>query len=218
MKQRPAYTGPVVIVGNGGSVDRVPASFWHQPGVEYVGTNRCLALAACQTVEWSVLCMRDSYRKMFFKKDHGWQYHDQLWKPSPAWKVGSSSDRGVSCDEFVRQEPKWQLERNEDRGNHEAAVMRNSSVVLMAANFAWICGARDLRLIGVDYCPPPHGKFIPPWCDYEHAYEHQYDRPIGKGPLNQFRNMTKAIQEAGGRVVNFSPGTALDAVPLGVYT
>jgi hypothetical protein len=217
VKQRPQFTGPVVIVGNGGSVDAMPPDFWHQPGVSYVGTNRCLALAACQTVEWSALVMRDSYRGMFrmgSKTEGGWRYHEQLWKPATAWKVGSSSDRGVWSDEFVRPDKGWQAEWNFDLGNREAAVMKNSSVVLMAANWAWLCGARRLYLIGVDYRMPHHGKMIEPWCRLPQGNDKQYERPVPGGTEKQFAKAVAAVDSLGGVMVNLSPGTALKAVPM----
>ena len=213
-KPRPVYTGRVVIVGNGGSVDVMPAWFWHQPGVEYIGTNRCLALAACRDVTWSSLCMRDCYRKMFTTDNHGSDYHRQLWKPSEAYKVGDGHDRATWCDEFIYQVAGWQHERVEDR-NHEASIMRNSSVVLMAANWAWICGARDLALIGVDYSLPHHAMMAEPWQSYPHGDPQQYARRVSRGIERQFSQARTAIEAAGGRIVNLSPGTKLRAIAQG---
>jgi len=213
VKLPPTFTTPVIVVGNGGSCDEMPPEFWQQD-VAYIGTNRCLAVAACRNVEWSALVMRDSYRKMFTVDDHGWQYHGQLWKPATAWKVGSAHDRGVWCDEYVRQVDGWQFERAEDH-NREAAVIRNSSVVLMAANWAWIQGARDIRLIGVDYRLPHHAKMFAPWSTKPQGDVQQYARPVPPGIEKQFKRARMAIESAGGSITNLSPGTSLQAVPTG---
>lgn len=207
----PTYTGPVIIVGNGGSCDAMPPEFWRQD-VPYIGTNRCLALSACQGVKWSAVVMRDCYRRMFAKKKDGWRYHNALWKPCTAYKVGAAHDRVTHCDEYVRQAKGWQLERVVDSENKEAAVMRNSSVVLMAANWAWIQGARVIRLIGVDYCMPHHAKMVEPWCSMKQGDTAQYERPVRKQTVREFGEAASAIYSAGGRFVNMSLGTALDVV------
>ncbi len=218
MKRRPEYTTPVVIVGNGGSCDAMPESFWKRTDVAFVGTNRCLAMTACVGVQWSALVMRDRYHSLFREGSNvqgGWKYHDELWKDHPAWRVGSAHDRCTYSDEYVRQEGRWQLTADYDQGNHEAAVMKNSSVVLMAANWAWINGARDLRLIGVDYRTPHHAVMYEPWASLKQGDDKQYDRPVPSGIEKQFRRSVAAIREAGGSIVNLSPGTALQAVPIG---
>jgi len=211
----PQFTRPVVIVGNGGSCDEMPPEFWRQD-VAYIGTNRCLAIAACRGVAWAALVMRDSYRKMFTAEDHGWQYHEQLWKTATAWKVGSSHDRCVWCDEYVRQIDGWPLTDQKDH-NRESATMKNSSVVLMAASWAWIHGARDIRLIGVDYRLPHHARMFAPWDTKPQGDVEQYDMPVPPGIEKQFRRARMAIESAGGSIVNLSPGTALEAVPHADY-
>lgn len=201
-----------MIVGNGGSVDEVAPGFWTVPGAAYIGTNRCLVMAAVQGVTWTAMVLRDHYRSMWADAKRGWEYHERWWKPADCWKVGSSSDRGPWCDEYVRQAPRWQADRVLDR-NREAAVMRNGSVVLMAANWAYLCGAREIYLIGVDYRPPHHGRMIEPWASMVQGQKGHYDRPVPSAIEKQFGLAVEAVESVGGTLVNLSPGTKLKAVP-----
>ena len=211
MPDRPTITRPCIIVGNGGSVDEVPPEFWHQYAT-YIGTNRCLVLAATQDVQWTAIVMRDNYRTMWGEKNVGWQYHTIHWKPSPAYKVGASHDRSVHCDEYVKQTPQWQAEPTFTR-DREMCVMKNASVVLMAINWAWLCGARDIRLIGVDYRPPHHARMIEPWASGALHNIGHYDRPVPASIERQFAEAVAGVEAGGGTLVNLSPGTKLRAVP-----
>ena len=199
-------------MGNGGSVDEVAPGFWQQPGAAYIGTNRCLVMAALRSVAWTAVCIRDHYRSLWADPKAGWQYHQDYWKSAEAYKVGPAAVRAAWCDQYVRQVPGWQFERALDH-NREEAVMRNSSVVLMATNWAWLCGARDIRLIGVDYRPPPHGRMIEPYGSVGPGQRGTYDRPVPPAIEKQFRRAVQAVESAGGRLVNLSPGTNLRAVP-----
>lgn len=199
-------------MGNGGSVDEVAPGFWTVPGVAYIGTNRCLVMASVQHVPWTAVCMRDHYRSMWADPIRGWEYHERHWKPATCWKVGAAGDRGPWCNEYVRQIPLWRHKPAYDH-NREMAVMRNSSVVLMAANWAWLCGARKIYLIGVDYHPPAHGRMIEPWASLPQGNAGHYDRPVPPAIEKQFRRAVRAVTSAGGKMVNLSPQTALQAVP-----
>lgn len=218
MSTRPDISGPCVIVGNGPSVDVVTPEFWKQPGVAYIGTNRCLVLSAVQNIKWTAIVIRDNYRNMWAEKDDGCLYHTQCWIPCKSYKVGASHDRAVHCDEYVRQLPGFQLTQKFDN-NREMGIMRNSSVVLMAMNFAWLCGSRDIRLIGVDYHSSAegaqHAKMIEPWASKLMGKKGHYERAVPAGIERQFKNATKSIVEAGGTIINCSPGTKLQAVPCG---
>jgi len=211
MIARPTITTPAIIVGNGPSVDEMPPEFWQQ-GAAYIGTNRCLVLAACQDVPWRAIVMRDSYRSMWGQQDIGWRYHQQCWIPAAAYKVGSASDRGPHCDEYVKQTASWHAELSFTRDG-EMQVMKNSSVVLMATNWAWLCGARDIRLIGVDYRMPHHARMIEPWASEPMGRKGNYERPVPTGIERQFADAVAGIHAGGGTIVNCSPGTKLQAVP-----
>ena len=212
MTTRPTITGPCIIVGNGPSVDEVSPAMWSQLGTTYIGTNRCLVLAACLHVPWTAIVMRDSYRSMFGDQDVGWRYHQECWIPSAAYKVGSSHDRSVHCDEYAKQSDPWHAEPT-FTADREMRVMKNSSVVLMAASWAWLCGARDLRLIGVDYRSPHHARMIEPWQSAPLHNIGHYDRPVPTGIERQFKAAVDGIEAGGGTIVNYSANTKLGAVP-----
>ena len=203
-----------VIVANGSSVDAMPPAFWRaclRPNVLLVGTNRVLCFVAARDVRWDALVIRDTYRNLWHESKWGARYHDQLWKPCPAYKVGPADRRVTHCDEFVRQCPGWQLSRVEDR-NGEAAVMANRSVALMAANWAWLQGAGELYLVGVDY-GGRHARMIEPYESQSPGWEGQYDRPVPGGIEKQFAAAVAAVAFAGGRMANLSPTTRLKTVP-----
>ncbi|KKL87448.1 hypothetical protein LCGC14_1934630, partial [marine sediment metagenome] len=143
----------------------MPPAFWrgiaHDPECLLIGTNRVLCFEALQGAPWHALLIRDHYRDLWHDQKWGCRYHNELWKGHPAWRVGSATDRGPHCDEFVRPAPGWQAARVPD-ANNEAAVMKNPSVVLMAANWAWLQGVREIFLIGVDY-RGGHTRMIRPY-------------------------------------------------------
>jgi len=134
-----------------------------------------------------------------------------LWKPCAAWKVGPADRRVTHCDEFVRQLPGWQGERLED-ADGEAAVMKNPSVVLVAANWAWLRGAREILLVGVDY-RGGHPRMIEPYARAAVGWAGQYERPVPARIEAAFRQAVAAVEALGGRLVNVSPGTRLRAAP-----
>ena len=208
-------TGPrAVIVGNGSSVDAMPPAFWRtcdKPALLLVGTNRVLCFAALRELSWDALVIRDTYRNLWRDQEVGARYHEELWKPCSCWKVGPADRRVTHCDEFVRQVPGWQFEPAEDE-NHETAVMRNSSVVLMAANWAWLQGAREIFLVGVDYCGR-HGRMTDPYGTQSPGWEGQYDKAVSPGIRRQFAAAVDAVASHGGRMLNLSPTTRLTAVP-----
>lgn len=207
-----------VVIANGPSVDDMPPAFWsgcRRKGVLLIGTNRALAFEALQGVPLDALVIRDTYRDLWSDNKWGVEYHERLWKPCPAWKVGPAEMRVTHCDEFVLQVPRpdeWQFERVVDH-NREAAVMRNASVVIMAANWAWIQGVRDIQLVGVDYYGK-HAAMIAPWGSKQSAGSGQYDKPIPGVIEKQFFVMVKAIESRGGSIVNLSKDTKLKAVPI----
>ena len=203
-------------MGNGPSVDAMPADFWEHYGVSYVGTNRCLVLAACQRIHWDAVVIRDSYRAQFADQDIGWQYHEDFWKPAKCWKVGAAHDRGPHCDEYVQQASGFQVAEAYD-SNRELLVMRNGSVVLMAINWAWLAGARSIALVGVDYHEPPLASLVAPYDDKPRRSKGIYARRVPKQTERQFRDAVSSIEAAGGSLVNLSPGTALEAVPCADY-
>ena len=220
MQRTPPTASRAVIVGNGPSVDVMPPDFWR--GVEadddcmLIGTNRALCLCALRGARFDALVIRDTYRNLWHRQERGAKYHEELWKPCPCWKVGPSHARVTHCDEFVRMAPDWQFERALDRSD-EAAVMKQSSVVLMAANWAWLQGAREIALVGVDYAPgsdgQAHAAMIAPWGGESPGWEGQYDKPVPAGVERQFARAVTAVRSAGGRMVNFSPGSRLGSVP-----
>ncbi len=209
------HTSRAVIVGNGGSVDSLGEAFWRvcrQAGTLIVGTNRALAMAALQDVRLDAMVIRDRYRSLWHDQRFGEQYHRDLWIPSTCRKVGPAQVRVTHCDEYLRFTGGWQGERQVDR-NGEAAVMKNDSVVLMACNWAWLQGARELVLVGVDYCGR-HASLIPPYNSADIGLRGQYDEPVGKGIERQFASMRDAVTAGGGSVVNVSSGTRLAALDV----
>jgi hypothetical protein len=203
-----------VIVGNGSSVDAMPPAFWRacqQPGTVLVGTNRVLCFRRLQDVAFDALVIRDTYRNLWHDQAVGIRYHEELWKPAACWKVGPADRRVTHCDEFVRFAPGWQHRRVVD-ANGEAAVMMQSSVVLMAANWAWLEGARELYLIGVDYCGP-HAEMIEPYGGRSVGWEGQYDKPVPEAIVRQFGQAVSAVRRLGGRILNLSANSSLQAVP-----
>jgi len=214
VSRRAPRQGRAVIVGNGSSVDVMPPAFWRdcaRDDVMLIGTNRALCFAALAGVVLDVLVIRDTYRNLWHDQRIGAMYHDELWKPAPAWKVGPADRRVTHCDEFVRQVGEWQFQPATD-ANGELAVMKNSSVVLMAANWATLHGAREIALVGVDY-RGRHATMIDPYNAQSPGWEGQYDKPIHASIERQFTAAVTAIESQGGQLVNHSPNTRLQAVP-----
>lgn len=216
--RRSAPTGRrAVIVGNGSSVDRLPSAAWRefQAGGEciIVGTNRALCFEALRDVRLDAMVIRDRCRNLWYPQDWGIRYEQEQWNPAECWKVGK--DRTVNCDEFVRFEPAWQDVRVLDE-NREAAVLLQNSVVLMAANWAWLQGARELLLVGVDYCGR-HARMIPPYCDAAMSWQGHYDRPVAESVEREFASAVASVESLGGAMVNISHGTKLRAVPKATW-
>ena len=220
MQRTPPTGRRAVIVGNGPSVDAMPSGFWtgaqSNPDCMLIGTNRALCIIALQGVRFAAMCIRDRYTQLWVDQQLGWQYHADFWKPFTGWKVGPAFARHAHCDEFVRMSGPWQHERVIDH-NREAVVMANHSVVLMAANWAWLQGARDIALVGVDYGPGPDGQLhaaMPsPWGQAGRRGQEVYKKQIPDCTVLECRNAAAAVAAAGGRIVNVSPGTRLKAVP-----
>jgi len=150
--------------------------------------------------------MRDRYRALRIDQKLGEKYHEEFWKPSDVWKVGC---RQTHCDEYLRYAETWQPTRTEHRdGDH---VIKNSSVVTMALNWAWIHGARNFQLLGVDY-HGGHAKMIHPF-ENDTRGSGGCRRECISNIEKQFAEVVEAINQGGGSIVNISPGTALKAVP-----
>ena len=200
----------------------MPSGFWdgvqNEPDCMLIGTNRALCIIAVQGVRFDAMCIRDRYTQLWLDQKLGWQYHHDFWMPFVGWKVGPAHARVAHCDEFVRLDGPWKHEREIDR-SREYAVMANHSVVLMAANWAWLQGVRDIALVGVDYGPGPdgalHAAMIPPWGIAPRRGQDVYKSQIPECTVLECRNAAAAVAAAGGRVVNVSPGTRLKAVPTG---
>lgn len=200
-----------LIYGNGPSVAAEVPGGWGDYDL-IIGTNRCLVIKALQGAPFNALVMRDGYRDLWFDNRIGARYHDEYWKPSPIWRVGSEVSRSnTHCNEFVLFADGWQAAgmRNRDR---ELLVMESASVVIQAANWAWHYGAREITLLGVDYTGGDCAELIPAFAAST-GREGRYD----KGPRvfneQQFTTMVAAIESAGGSILNASPGTKLEAVP-----
>lgn len=218
MSRNPPSALGALILGNGSSLDRMPASFWSGAAamqragtLMIVGTNRCLVMSTlfAHDVRLDAVVIRDSYHCLFLDSAVASAYHE-LWRACPAWRVGPAEDRTTDCDEFVRQVPGWQPEISLDQ-NREAAVCRNHSVVLSAANWAWLHGARVLMLLGVDY----RGGFAhlrPPYTHAAIGWQGLYDRPVPPAIEREFSAARQAILDAGGSIVNLSPDSALQAI------
>ena len=202
-----------VIVANGSSVDRMPTEFWlrcRRGDVLLVGTNRALCFETFQGVKLDAMVIRDTYRDLWSDQKFGEKYHRDFWKPADCWKVGPSDRRVTHCHQFVRQSPDWQDRPIADR-NGELAVMKNSSVAIMAANWAWLQGARTIGLVGLDYCGA-HAAMIEPFGGASPGWEGQYDKPVGVGIERQFARAAAAVGSGGGVFANFSPCSRLVAV------
>ena len=220
MQRTPPTGRRAVIVGNGPSVDAIPPGFWagahNEPDCMLIGTNRALCIKALQGACFDALVIRDRYTQLWIDQDLGWRYHEERWKPADCWKVGPAFARQAHCDEFLRMDGPWQQERTVDH-NREAVVMQNRSVVLMAANWAWLQGARAIALVGVDYGPGPdgqlHAAMMPPWGIAPRRGQDVYRKQIPSCAVIEFRKAAAAVATAGGRIVNVSPGTRLKAVP-----
>ena len=198
-------------MGNGSTVDAMPPEFWGRADTLYIGTNRALAMVALQCVRLDAVVLRDRCPCLWAKPAVGVRYHEQLWKPATCYKVGPSDRRHTHCNEFVRQEPGWQFAANRDR-NHESAVMKNSTVIVMAANVAWHWGVRDFELVGVDYC----GRHAAMIDGYQMATGNEHLYSTGQGAPEkierQFGRMRQAIETGGGSITNLSPETRLEAI------
>ena len=210
MKEAP--TGcRAVIVGNGSSVDAMPPAFWRMPGWAYIGTNRCLAFEATQGLRWDAAIIRDRYACLWTDKQLAARYHDELWKPNPAFKVGPADRRVTHCDEFVRQVPGWQHESAYDH-NRERGVMKNASVTIMALNWAWLQGFRELVLVGVDY-QAGMAALVDPYTITARGNEKIYQKgQCSKGVARQFAEAVAAIESHGGSIVNLSPESLVTQV------
>ena len=202
-----------VIVANGSSVDNMPEEFWSRCArgdVFLVGTNRALCFCALQGVRFDAMVIRDTYRDLWSDQRFGEMYHRDFWKTADCWKVGPSDRRVTHCDQFVGQAPGWQDRPISDR-NGELAVMKNSSVAILAANWAWLQGARTIGLIGVDY-HGAHASMIEPFAGVSPGWEGQYDKPISVGIERQFARAVAGVESGGGVLRNFSPRSGLVAV------
>lgn len=213
--RRQPPTGRVALVlGNGPSIDAMPRSFWPAlrriDGLLVVGTNRCLAFAALRRVKLDALVIRDTYRNLWHDQRWGIRYHEALWKPHPAWKVGPADRRVTHCDQFLRFEGPWQ-ERIVLDENNEAAVLANSSVCLMAANWAFLRGCRRIYFLGLDY-QPGRLKMIRPYDRAEDGWQGRYDHPPPPRVEEQFAAAARAVKDLGGHMWNLSPRTQLQAV------
>jgi len=213
MQPTPPTGRRAVIVANGSSVDAMPPAFWRAcrgPDTMLIGTNRALCFQSLQPAAFDALVIRDTYRNLWHDQAVGIRYHEELWKPAACWKVGPAHARYTQCDEFVRFVDEWQHERILD-ANREAAVMRQSSVVLMAANWAWLQGAREIFLVGVDY----HGRHAAMTAPYKKStgWEGLYDKPVPDAIERQFSLAVRAVDSLAGKILNLSPGTRLRAVP-----
>jgi hypothetical protein len=202
-----------VIVANGPSVDDMPREFWdrcERGDVLLIVTNRALCFKALQGVKPDAAVIRDTYRDLWCDQKFGEAYHRDFWKPADCWKVGPSDRRVTHCDQYVRQEPTWQHCPRPD-GNGELAVMKNSSVAIMAANWAWLQGCRTIGLVGVDY-RGWHAEMVEPFSDASPGWEGQYDRDVPEAIERQFSRAVAVTESSGGVFVNFSPHSRLDAV------
>jgi len=202
-----------VIVANGSSVDEMPEDFWarcQRDDVLLVGTNRALCFIRLQGVRLDAMVIRDTYRDLWSDQKFGEMYHRDFWKPAGCWKVGPSDRRVTHCDQYVRQASGWADRSNADR-NGELAVMKNSSVAIMAANWAWLQGSRAIGLVGVDY-RGAHAAMIELFAGACPGWQGQYDRPVRPGIERQFAEAARAIDAGGGALMNFSPSSRLAAV------
>jgi len=202
-----------VIVANGSSVDDMPREFWRRCSrrdVLLIGTNRALCFKALQGIRLDAAVIRDTYRDLWCDQKFGETYHSDFWKPAICCKVGPADRRVTHCHQYVRQEPGWQDRPTVDR-NGELAVMRNSSVAIMAANWAWLQGCRTIALVGVDY-RGVHAAMTEPFAGVSPGWEGQYDRPVPPGIERQFARAATAVESAGGVLTNFSPSSRLAAV------
>jgi len=191
----------------------MPDEFWRacgRRGVLLVGTNRALCFKALRGVRLDAMVIRDTYRDLWHDQRFGETYHRDFWKPADCWKVGPSDRRVTHCDQFVRQAPGWQDRPTPDR-NGELAVMKNSSVAIMAANWAWLKGAREIYLLGVDY-HGPHAAMVEPYRCASVGWEGNYERPVPTGIEEQFARAAVAVESAGGVLWNLSPDSRLAAV------
>lgn len=220
MQRQPPKGSRAVIIGNGPSVDVMPSGFWagaqDDTDCMLIGTNRALCITALQGVRFDAVVIRDSHFQLWMDSKLGVRYHQELWLPATCWRVGSATRRSSRCEEFLRPLPGWQYERvGDDSG--ESAIMDNHTVVVMAANWAWLQGARDIALTGVDYGPGPDGRLhatmIAPWGASPRRGQEVYRKQIPCCTVLEYRDSAAAVAAAGGRMVNVTPGTRLRAVP-----
>jgi len=197
-----------VIIGNGGSCDMMPPEFWDQDAL-YIGTNRALCIKALQGVQLDAVFMRDCWSSLWGDMKVSRRYNWGVWQKSNAYKVGPAEQRHTQCDEFVRWADGWQYEEVRDH-NNEAAVTKNPSVVIMAANVAWFWGVREFQLMGVDYSGGM--AEMEDGFNVSTGYDARYDKPVPCGVETAYRKMREAIEAGGGSIVNHSPGSKLEAV------
>ncbi|MCE5277192.1 MAG: hypothetical protein ABFD92_16815 [Planctomycetaceae bacterium] len=212
--KRPTSCLRAVVIGNGSSVDALPPEAWRVLDVRgplwRIGTNRALVFSALANVRLDVLVLRDRPRRFWLDQRWGSLYEQQFVIPfsrSGGWVVGH--DRTAYADEHVCFAKDWQSSCPESPDG--LWVMHNSSAVLMAVNWAWLCGCRDIAMIGVDYCGP-HAAMIERWSGAEMAYQGLYDKPVPPHIEKDFAFAANAITDEGGRLVNLSAKSALKAV------
>lgn len=216
MAKNPLTGRRAVIIGNGESVDHLPPAAWQlfasDPGCLLIGTNRALVFVSLEDVQLDAMVLRDRCRNLWYPQEWGTRYDFEVWRPWPGWKVGR--DRTARVDEFVKlaKDEVWQMDGVRDEDG-DRAVMKQSTVILMAANWAWHQGVRDFALVGVDYTGTC-AKMLPPYDKAPMSWQGQYDKPVRKHIRRQFARAVDGIRAAGGTIVNLSEGTKLEAVPV----
>ncbi|GAG51397.1 unnamed protein product, partial [marine sediment metagenome] len=162
-------------------------------------------------VQLDAMTLRDRCRNLWYPQEWGTQYDFEVWRPWPGWKVGR--DRTVRVDEFVKlaKDEVWQTDSVQDIDG-DRVVMKQGTVILMAANWAWHQGVRDFALIGVDYTGTC-AHMLPPYDKAPMSWQGQYDKPVPKWIKRQFTLAMLGICEAGGSMVNLNPLSQLEAVP-----
>jgi len=206
-----------VIIGNGETVDLLPPATWRlfeaDPDCLLIGTNRALVFSSLVDVKLDVMVLRDRCRNLWFPQEWGSRYDHEVWRPWPGWKVGR--DRTARVDEFVKlaEAETWQTDGTRDVDG-DRAVMKQDTVILMAANWAWHQGARDFALIGVDYTGTC-AKMLPPYDKAPMSWQGQYEKPVPKWITRQFTKALNTIRTLGGSMINLSAESKLKAVPYG---
>lgn len=215
MTRQPPEGRRAVIVGNGPSADALPPAALaeaQENGWLLIGTNRVLVFEALLWTPWDAIIIHDTHADLWKDPEVGHLYHELHWKRSEAWRVGPAAQRTTECDEYVRFSIYWRAESEWDSDDERACLGGQSPV--LAANWAFLQGVREVALIGCEYSGGGLARMVPPFGGQPTAGPRYDGTPPEACIEKQFERALLGFRAGGGRMVNCSPGTLLESVPF----